>query len=118
MPIHPQLKLQNAMFFSEMRNNRVLRSSDNIGMMGASIEHRHPFHMGIKYLNRVRLRSFLRGFVRGLSSPAEIYRPRGYRMSTTSPAAALRGDWEKIGRDFRAVMPCRNGGFSPKGRDA
>src|SRR5487761_772783 len=50
-----------------------------------------PFHMRIRYLTRVRAKRFLRDVLRGLSSPAEIYRPRGYRPSPTSPAAALHG---------------------------
>lgn len=54
-----------------------------------------PFHMRIRYLTRMRAKRFLQGVLRGLSSPAEIYRPRGYRPSPTPsnlrrPAAPLR----------------------------
>ena len=54
---------------------------------------------------KVRVRSFWRGFLRGLASPGEVFRPPQIVILRRSDTEALRRDWEKIGGDFRAVMP-------------
>ena len=61
--------------------------------------------MSTSPLVKVQVRSFWRGFLRGLGSPGEVFRPPRFRIPRRSDAQALRQDWEKIGGDWRAVMP-------------
>ena len=52
---------------------------------------------------------FSAGLLRGLNSPAEIYRPRRYSRSKQSDEAKMRSDWERIGGDFKAVIAREHG---------
>jgi hypothetical protein len=54
-----------------------------------------------------KIRNYMRGVLRGIASPGEVYMVRDYR-NQTSPLDAMRGDWQKIGNDFRVVIS-RNG---------
>lgn len=49
-------------------------------------------------------KSFWRGLLRGLGSPAEIFGERVEPEHSASATEALRSDWERIGGDFRAVI--------------
>ena len=60
-----------------------------------------------------RKRGFLQGFLRGLTSPGEIFRSREYATGLRSPMMSMRQDWEAIGDDFRTVMSREYGGTTP-----
>lgn len=49
-------------------------------------------------------KSFWRGLLRGFGSAAEIFGERVEPEFSASTTDALRSDWERIGRDFRAVI--------------
>jgi hypothetical protein len=59
-----------------------------------------------------RKRSFLQGFLRGLSSASEIFRPQEYATQIRSPVMSMQQDWKAIGDDFRSVMSREYGGTS------
>jgi hypothetical protein len=63
-----------------------------------------------------RKRSFLQGFLRGLSSPAEVYQPYRYVIKKRSPTASMRRDWEMIGGDFRSVISREHGDAPARSR--
>ena len=48
--------------------------------------------------------SFVRGFLRGIAAPAELYRPFDVRFPQSGPVDALRSDWVRIAADFRSVF--------------
>jgi hypothetical protein len=50
------------------------------------------------------IHSFLRGFLRGLAAPAEIYAAPRYKRDASSDVERMRSDWESIGKDFRKVI--------------
>ena len=51
-----------------------------------------------------RVGSFLRGFLRGMASPLELFSPARITLPYRSDAEALSEDWKNIGRDFRSAM--------------
>jgi len=60
-----------------------------------------------------RKRGFLQGFLRGLSSPSEIFRSQVYATGVRSPMMSMQQEWKAIGDDFRSVMSHEYGGTSP-----
>lgn len=69
-----------------------------------------------RLIGQFRKRSFLQGFLRGLSSPAEVYQPYRHIAKKRSPMASMRRDWEMIGGDFRSVMSREHGDFTARSR--
>jgi len=69
-----------------------------------------------RLISQFRKRSFLQGFLRGLSSPAEIYRPYRHVATKRSPTASMRRDWEMIGSDFRSVIARELGDATARSR--
>ena len=69
-----------------------------------------------RLINQFRKRSFLQGFLRGLSSPAEIYRPYRHVATKRSPTASMRRDWEMIGGDFRSIIAREHGDATARSR--
>jgi hypothetical protein len=63
-----------------------------------------------------RKRGFLQGFLRGLSSPCEIFRSQDYATGMRSPMMSMQEDWNAIGHDFRSVMSREYGG-TPSSND-
>jgi hypothetical protein len=63
-----------------------------------------------------RKRGFLKGFLKGLNSPCEIFRSQDYAMGMRSPMMSMQQDWEAIGDDFRSVMSHAYGG-TPSSND-
>jgi hypothetical protein len=59
-----------------------------------------------------RKRGFLKGFLRGLNSPSEIFRSQEYAPRMRSPMMSMQQDWKAIGDDFRSVMSREYGGTS------
>lgn len=59
--------------------------------------------------------SFVRGFLRGLAAPAEIYGRYDVRMpAAASVGEALRSDWNRVGGDLRSAVTRANGEATDK----
>lgn len=72
--------------------------------------------MSAKSLFDIRTTSFIRGFLRGLGSMVEAYRPLGPELTPRSDLEAIRGDWQRIGNDFRSVIAREHGEAASAGR--
>ena len=66
-------------------------------------------------MNRQSRFSFVRGFIRGLQSPTDVYRAHSYGVKTTA-LNSMRSDWERIGADFKTVMTRQHGDKTAKAR--
>jgi len=60
------------------------------------------------WLQRFDSNRFLSGILSGISSTATVYETRPYGYGHASATDALRGDWARVGRDFRRVIDRAN----------
>lgn len=56
-----------------------------------------------------KIRASLAQITKGMSSPAEVYQIKQYRYPHNSERDAMRGDWERVGGDFKVVIGRENG---------
>lgn len=56
-----------------------------------------------------KLGSLIAHVLSGIALPAQVYSANEYTYPHASTRDALRGDWERIGGDFKAVIKRENG---------
>jgi len=56
-----------------------------------------------------KIRTSLAQITKGMSSPAQVYQINHYRYPHNSERDAMRGDWERVGGDFKVVIERENG---------
>ena len=52
--------------------------------------------------------------IKGMSSPADVFQIKKYRYPHLSEREALRGDWGRVGGDFKVVIERENGKTSAR----
>lgn len=56
-----------------------------------------------------KLSALLGNVLKGIALPAQVYSTNDYTYPHASTRDALRGDWERIGGDFKTVIKRENG---------
>ena len=60
---------------------------------------------GVTMKTRHKKRKFLGSLSRiTLDLPSKVYEVNRYAYPHSSPEAAMRGDWERVGKDFRVAI--------------
>lgn len=54
-------------------------------------------------------KELLANILKGMATPADVYRVNRYRYPHNAELNALRGDWERVGNDFKTVIDREHG---------
>jgi hypothetical protein len=51
-----------------------------------------------------RVKAFIGGVLRGVAAPGDVYVTNVYHYPHSSPEAAMRGDWARVGDELKRAM--------------
>ncbi len=56
-----------------------------------------------------KYKELIAAVLKGMAAPGDVYHVNQYRYPHGSELDALRGDWERVGNDFKSVIERENG---------